>query len=103
VVLFHDTFTTYNVPEIGARRSRCSKPRVMVELVVKRVCCGRPRSARACSIGAALAHNVKLLAPYAEQGIPIVGFGFSCIQRSVTRADGSRATRAKLVGQGRCC
>jgi FAD/FMN-containing dehydrogenase/Fe-S oxidoreductase len=105
VVLFHDTFTTYNVPEIGrAAVAVLEAAGFAVELVAKRMCCGRPMISKGLldQARAALAHNVALLAPYAEQGIPIVGLEPSCIL--TFRDEGPDLlkgdTRAKLVGQG---
>ncbi|HSF29729.1 MAG TPA: FAD-linked oxidase C-terminal domain-containing protein [Candidatus Tectomicrobia bacterium] len=80
-ILFHDTFMTYNYPEIGkAAVTVLERAGYEVRLVAKR-CCGRPmiskgmlEVARANAI-----YNVNLLAPYAEQGIPIVGCEPSCI------------------------
>jgi len=81
VVLFHDTFMNYNYPEIGqAAVAVLERARYEVILVAKK-CCGRPmiskgmlEEARANAI-----YNVGLLAPYAEQGIPIIGCEPSCI------------------------
>jgi Fe-S oxidoreductase len=81
VILFHDTFMTYNYPEIGkAAVAVLESAGYKVRLVARR-CCGRPmiskgmlEVARANAI-----YNVNLLAPYAEQGIPIIGCEPSCI------------------------
>jgi Fe-S oxidoreductase len=81
VILFHDTFMNYNYPEIGkAAVAVLERAGYEVRLVAKR-CCGRPmiskgmlEEARANAI-----YNVNLLAPYAEQGIPIIGCEPSCI------------------------
>jgi FAD/FMN-containing dehydrogenase/Fe-S oxidoreductase len=81
VILFHDTFMNYNYPEIGkAAVAVLERSGYEVRLVAKR-CCGRPmiskgmlEEARANAI-----YNVNLLAPYAEQGIPIIGCEPSCI------------------------
>jgi Fe-S oxidoreductase len=81
VILFHDTFMHYNYPEIGkAAVTVLERAGYEVVLVAKR-CCGRPmiskgmlEDARANAI-----HNVKVLAPYAAQGIPIIGCEPSCL------------------------
>jgi FAD/FMN-containing dehydrogenase/Fe-S oxidoreductase len=81
VILFHDTFMNYNYPEVGeAAVTVLERAGYEVRLVAKR-CCGRPmiskgmlEEARANAI-----YNVNLLAPYAEQGIPIVGCEPSCL------------------------
>jgi FAD/FMN-containing dehydrogenase/Fe-S oxidoreductase len=80
-ILFHDTFMNYNYPEIGkAAVAVLERAGYEVMLVAKR-CCGRPmiskgmlEAARANAI-----YNVNVLAPYAEQGIPIIGCEPSCI------------------------
>lgn len=82
VVLFHDTFMTYNEPEIGiAATELLEAAGYQVILLEKRRCCSRPmiskgllREAKANAL-----HNVALLAPYARAGIPIVGCEPSCI------------------------
>jgi Fe-S oxidoreductase len=82
VVLFHDTFLTYNEPEIGiAATELLEAAGYEVVIVEKRECCGRPmiskgllRQARANA-----ERNVELLAPYAERGVPIIGCEPSCI------------------------
>jgi FAD/FMN-containing dehydrogenase/Fe-S oxidoreductase len=81
VLLFHDTFMHYNYPEIGkAAVTVLERAGYAVMLVAKR-CCGRPmiskgmlEEARANAI-----YNVNLLAPYAAQGIPIIGCEPSCL------------------------
>jgi FAD/FMN-containing dehydrogenase/Fe-S oxidoreductase len=81
VILFHDTFMNYNYPEIGrAAVAVLERAGYEVMLVPKR-CCGRPMISKGM-LEAARAHaiyNVDLLAPYAEQGIPIVGCEPSCL------------------------
>src|SRR5919198_3194940 len=81
VILFHDTFMNYNYPEIGkAAVAVLERAGHEVMLVAKR-CCGRPmiskgmlEEARANAI-----HNVNVLAPYAAQGMPIIGCEPSCL------------------------
>jgi Fe-S oxidoreductase len=81
VILFHDTFMNYNYPEIGkAAVTVLERAGYEVMLVAKR-CCGRPMISKGM-LEEARAHaiyNVNLLAPYAEQGIPIIGCEPSCI------------------------
>jgi FAD/FMN-containing dehydrogenase/Fe-S oxidoreductase len=81
VILFHDTFMNYNYPEIGqAAVAVLERAGYEVMLVGKR-CCGRPMISKGM-LEEARAHaiyNVNLLAPYAEQGIPIIGCEPSCI------------------------
>lgn len=82
MVYFHDTFTTYNYPEIGrAAVAVLEAAGYSVTIVERRACCGRPllskglveRARRLARV------NVELLAPYARAGIPIVGTEPSCI------------------------
>jgi Fe-S oxidoreductase len=81
VALFHDTFTTYNHPEVGrAAVELLEAGGYRVELVDKK-CCGRPLISKGM-LGEARAHaewNVGRLAPLAEAGVPIVGLEPSCL------------------------
>ena len=82
VVYFHDTFTTYNYPEIGRAAVRVLEAAgYSVTIVERRACCGRPKLSKGLVEGARrLARaNVESLAPYARAGIPIVGTEPSCI------------------------
>ena len=82
VIFFHDTFTEHNDPHIGRAaikilRSAGYEPRILPE----KVCCGRPAVSKGL-LDEALKlakHNVALLAPYAKQGVPIVGCEPSCM------------------------
>ena len=82
VVLFTDTFTDYYHPEIGLAAVKVlNAAGFAVQLVDKQGCCGRPmistgllNQARSCA-----QRNVAALAPYAEQGIPIVGLEPACL------------------------
>jgi FAD/FMN-containing dehydrogenase/Fe-S oxidoreductase len=81
VVLFHDTFMNYNYPEIG-RAAVAVLERAGYEVVlVAKKCCGRPMISKGMieEARANAVYNVNLLAPYAEQGIPIIGCEPSCI------------------------
>jgi Fe-S oxidoreductase len=81
VVLFHDTFVTYNTPEIGrAAVELLEAAGYRVELVDK-TCCGRPLISKGM-LGEAKSHaewNVARLAPLVARGIPIVGLEPSCL------------------------
>ena len=82
VVYFHDTFTTYNYPEIGrAAVAVLETAGYRVILVERRACCGRPMLSKGLVEQARTnaRKNVALLAPYARAGIPIVGTEPSCI------------------------
>jgi FAD/FMN-containing dehydrogenase/Fe-S oxidoreductase len=81
VILFHDTFMNYNYPEIGQAAVAVLERAGYEVMLVAKKCCGRPmiskgmlEEARANAI-----YNVNLLAPYAEQGLPIIGCEPSCI------------------------
>jgi FAD/FMN-containing dehydrogenase/Fe-S oxidoreductase len=81
VVLFHDTFMNYNYPEIGQAAVAVLERAGYEVLLVEKRCCGRPMISKGM-LEAARAHalyNVNLLAPYVEQGIPIVGCEPSCL------------------------
>ncbi|NJN81006.1 MAG: hypothetical protein HC802_01095 [Caldilineaceae bacterium] len=82
VVLFHDTWTNFNETEIGKAAVRVLEAAgYAVYLAVGRKCCGRPliTGGQADKARPWIDHNVALLAPYAQQGIPIVGIEPSCI------------------------
>lgn len=82
VIYFHDTFATYNYPEIGqAAVALLEAAGYQVLVLERRKCCGRPmiskgllRQARRLA-----QENVALLAPFARAGIPIVGTEPSCL------------------------
>ncbi len=82
VLLFHDTWTESNEPEMGlatVRLLRAAGYRVL--LAEGRACCGRPliTGGQADKAIPWVNHNVALLAPWAAQGLPIVGIEPSCI------------------------
>ncbi len=82
VIYFHDTWATYYQPEIGqAAVKLLEEARFEVILVENRVCCGRPMLSKGMIEPARerASKNVSLLAPYANEGIPIVGTEPSCI------------------------
>ncbi len=82
VVLFHETLTDYNSPEIGRAAVKVLEAAGFEVLVLeKRKCCGRPLLSKGFIDQARehAAHNVALLAPYARQGIPIIGCEPSCM------------------------
>jgi Fe-S oxidoreductase len=81
VVLFHDTFVTYNTPEIGrAAVELLEAGGYRVELV-DRKCCGRPLISKGM-LEEAREHarfNIERLAPWAARGVAIVGLEPSCL------------------------
>jgi FAD/FMN-containing dehydrogenase/Fe-S oxidoreductase len=81
VVLFNDTFTTYNVPEIGRAAVGVLEAAGYRVVLVDRKCCGRPLISKGMLAEARehAAWNVERLAPYARRGVPIVGLEPSCL------------------------
>jgi Fe-S oxidoreductase len=82
VILFHDTFIEHNHPHIGhaavqVLRSLGVEPLVLNDLH----CCGRPAVSKGMLDHAKrlAAHNLEILAPYAEAGYTIVGCEPSCM------------------------
>jgi len=81
VVLFHDTFTTYNDPAIAIAATEVLEAAGYEILLPGHRCCGRPMISKGLveQARAAARHTVAQLAPFAEQGIPIVGLEPSCL------------------------
>jgi FAD/FMN-containing dehydrogenase/Fe-S oxidoreductase len=99
VVLFHDTFATYNVPEIGRAAVELLERGGYRVVLIDRKCCGRPMISKGM-LDVARAHaawNVERLAPYAARGVPIVGLEPSCLLTArdewvdLLRTDAARA------------
>ncbi|MFN8492300.1 MAG: FAD-linked oxidase C-terminal domain-containing protein [Caldilineaceae bacterium] len=104
VILFHDTWTNFNETDIGkAAVHLLEAAGYTVQLADGRKCCGRPlmTGGQADKAKPWVDHNVALLAPYAAQGVPIVGIEPSCI---LTLRDeyvnlASDQKRARLLAQ----
>jgi Fe-S oxidoreductase len=81
VVLFHDTFVTYNTPEIGRAAVEVLEAAGYRVVLIDRKCCGRPLISKGMLREARehAAWNVERLAPYAERGVAIVGLEPSCL------------------------
>jgi Fe-S oxidoreductase len=81
VVLFHDTFVTYNTPAIGQAAVRVLEAAGYRPVLVDRKCCGRPLISKGMLDEARehAAYNVARLAPYARRGVAIVGLEPSCL------------------------
>jgi Fe-S oxidoreductase len=81
VVLFHDTFMEYNVPELGRAAVEILERTGHRVLLPERVCCGRPAISKGLLEDARemARRNLAVLAPLARQGLPIVGVEPSCI------------------------
>ncbi|MFQ5897407.1 MAG: FAD-binding and (Fe-S)-binding domain-containing protein [Candidatus Methylomirabilia bacterium] len=81
VILFHDTFVTYNTPRIGEAAVKLLEAAGYRVGLVDKQCCARPLISKGL-LREARSHaswNVGLLAPYARRGIPIVGLEPSCL------------------------
>ncbi len=81
VVLFNDTFNTYNYPHVSIAATELLEAAGFEVVLPGHYCCGRPmiskglvEKARAAARGC-----VEKLSPFAEQGIPIVGLEPSCL------------------------
>ena len=81
VVLFDDTFVTYNAPWIGQAAVQFLEKAGYRVVLVDRKCCGRPMISKGMLEEARenSRWNVAQLAPYAKRGVPIVGLEPSCL------------------------
>ncbi len=82
VVLFLDTYTQYQSPEVGiAAVDVLEAAGYRVELVAEQVCCGRPMISKGLLKEARMLAetNIHALSPYVEKGIPVVGLEPSCL------------------------
>ncbi|HEY43767.1 MAG TPA: FAD-binding protein [Anaerolineae bacterium] len=82
VVFFHDTFTEHNHPHIGQAAIKVLQAAGYEPILLPdKACCGRPAVSKGLLDEAArlARHNIRLLAPYAREGIPIVGIEPSCM------------------------
>jgi FAD/FMN-containing dehydrogenase/Fe-S oxidoreductase len=81
VVLFHDTFNTYQTPEVAIAATRVLERSGYRVRLADRRCCGRPLISKGM-LGEArelARHNVGRLVDAARQGRPIVGLEPSCL------------------------
>jgi FAD/FMN-containing dehydrogenase/Fe-S oxidoreductase len=81
VVLFHDTFVTYNQPAIGRAAVELLEAAGYRVVLADKKCCGRPLISKGMLAEARehAAWNVDRLAPYAARGVAIVGLEPSCL------------------------
>ena len=81
VVLFNDTFATYNAPEIGRAAVEVLEVAGYRVEMVDRKCCGRPLISKGMldEARASAAFNVARLHPFAVRGIAVVGLEPSCL------------------------
>ncbi len=81
VVLFNDTFTTYNDPHIGIAATELLEAAGYTVRLPGHVCCGRPMISKGLveQARAAARQTLDRLTPFAERNVPIVGLEPSCI------------------------
>jgi FAD/FMN-containing dehydrogenase/Fe-S oxidoreductase len=82
VVFFHDTFVEHNHPAVGRAAVEVMLAAGFNPIILPdRQCCGRPAVSKGLleEARAKAEHNLRLLAPYARKGIPIVGLEPSCM------------------------
>ena len=81
VVLFNDTFNTYNHPKVAIAATEVLEAAGFEVILPGHKCCGRPMISKGLVEQAreAAKDTVDRLAPYAEQGIPIIGLEPSCL------------------------
>ncbi len=81
VVLFSDTFNNYNYPQVAIAATEVLEAAGFEVLLSGHKCCGRPMISKGLVNKArrAAKDTVDCLAPFAEQGIPIVGLEPSCL------------------------
>ncbi len=81
VVLFHDTYLTYNYPNIGIAATGLFEAAGIEVVLVEKRCCGRPMlsSGMADAAKANAAFNVESLYACVKKGYDIVGFEPSCV------------------------
>ncbi|MBI3628914.1 MAG: FAD-binding protein [Candidatus Rokubacteria bacterium] len=105
VVLFHDTFVTYNQPQIGRAAVALLERAGYRVTLVDRKCCGRPLISKGLLREARdhAAWNVERLAPHAAAGTAIVGLEPSCLLTlrdeyvDLLRTDAARAVAARSL------
>jgi FAD/FMN-containing dehydrogenase/Fe-S oxidoreductase len=81
VVLFNDTFNTYNYPHVSIAVTELLEAAGYEVILPGHWCCGRPMISKGLvdKARAAARDCVERLAPFAEQAIPIVGIEPSCL------------------------
>lgn len=82
VIFFHDTFVEHNDPHIGKAVIRVLTAAGFKPILLEnKACCGRPAMSKGLldKVKELAVHNLAILAPYAKQGIPIVGCEPSCM------------------------
>jgi len=81
IVLFNDTFNTYNYPQVAIAATEVLEAAGFEVILPGHHCCGRPMMSKGLVNKArrAARETIERLAPLAEQGLPIVGLEPSCL------------------------
>jgi Fe-S oxidoreductase len=81
VVLFNDTFNTYNYPHVAMAATEVLEAAGFEVILPGHKCCGRPMMSKGLVSKArrAARDTIDRLAPLAEQGLPIIGLEPSCL------------------------
>ncbi len=81
VVLFNDTFNTYNSPEVAIAATQVLEAAGFEVIRSGHRCCGRPMISKGLVDEArnAAADTVARLLPHAKEGLPIIGLEPSCL------------------------
>jgi FAD/FMN-containing dehydrogenase/Fe-S oxidoreductase len=81
IVLFNDTFNTYNYPHVVIAATEVLEAAGFEVILPGHKCCGRPMMSKGLVNKArrAARDTIERLAPLAEQGLPIVGLEPSCL------------------------
>ncbi len=81
VVLFNDTFNTFNYPHVSIAATEVLEAAGFEVILPGHWCCGRPMISKGLvdKARAAAKDCIEKLSPFAEQGIPIVGLEPSCL------------------------
>jgi FAD/FMN-containing dehydrogenase/Fe-S oxidoreductase len=81
VVLFHDTFNTYQTPDVAIAATRLLEAAGYGVVLPDRRCCGRPMISKGMLADARelAAYNVTRLVGFAREGLPIIGLEPSCL------------------------
>jgi FAD/FMN-containing dehydrogenase/Fe-S oxidoreductase len=105
VALFHDTFNTYQTPDVAIAATRFLEAAGYRVVLPERRCCGRPMISKGMLTEARdlAAWNVSRLVGLARQGWPIVGLEPSCLLTlrdeyvDLLRSEDARAVAGKSV------
>lgn len=81
VVLFNDTWNTYNYPQVSIAATEVLEAAGFEVVLPGHKCCGRPMMSKGLFHQArrAAGETLDRLAPLAEQGLPIIGLEPSCL------------------------